>query len=97
MQYYFQILQSLEPRDHKDVCKKEMVEKLAVAGNHQLPNPMGRDIYAGPWQTGATGDGDFTHPDDTLWRALCQNGGLEADYSGQARRKEQSLSTMDLQ
>ena len=54
-----------------------MIEKLAVPENHQLPNPMGRDINAGPWQTGATGDGGSTHPDDTLRGALCQNGGLE--------------------
>lgn len=72
------------------------MEKSVVAENHQPPNMEG-DINAGQWQTGATGDGGSTHPDDTLRGALCQNGELEVDYSGQARRKEQSLSTLDLQ
>lgn len=60
---------------------------------------MGRDINAGPWQTGATGDGGSTHPDDTLRGALCQNGGLDCwtTVVRHAGREEKFLSTLDLQ
>ena len=75
------------------------MEKLAVAENHQPPYPMGGDINAGQWQTGATCDGGSTHPDDTLRGTLCQNRGLDCwtTVVRHAGRKEQSLSTLDLQ